>query len=232
MGTTALSELVETVELPSWSCDIRDVEALGASRSPLERYASLDEMVLERSPELVREISTDGLRKNLAHDEIRILRDEHKGDFFQWYQWDGRVFLANSGGSHHFSAARYIAGQLGTAVRLSGRLELHRFGRSQVAALRREFQIFCMTWRSLLSFVDVMRALRAPFLGCHAPPPHTDGRIVLLPSSHPRTARVAEVLRRFGFREIGYELDAVSHRLRAPERSRVHVTSYFDDASR
>src|SRR3546814_4338531 len=71
---------------------------------------------------MIDEISHDRLRRNLAHNEIRILDKNSKADFFVRHTWDGRVFLANSGGSHHFAAARLIAGELGDKVPLNGLL--------------------------------------------------------------------------------------------------------------
>lgn len=68
----------------------------------------MDDMVVRNSPEMIDEISPAKLAKNLAWDEIRIISHvDH--DYFATWAWDGRVFLMNSGGSHHFAAAKYIA---------------------------------------------------------------------------------------------------------------------------
>ncbi|CAM5427238.1 putative protein OS=Stutzerimonas stutzeri OX=316 GN=CXK94_17845 PE=4 SV=1 [Stutzerimonas stutzeri] len=79
----------------------------------------MDDMVVRNSPEMIDEISPAKLAKNLAWDEIRIISHvDH--DYFATWAWDGRVFLMNSGGSHHFAAAKYIAARLEQPVELTG----------------------------------------------------------------------------------------------------------------
>ena len=41
------------------------------------------------------------------------------------YGWSEKIFLVNSGGSHHFAAAQYIAKRLSIQVPISGRIELN-----------------------------------------------------------------------------------------------------------
>jgi len=118
-----------------WTCEIQSVEGLAASKSELTHFGSLDAMVLANSREMINEISNDHLAKSLAHDEIRILHCERTSDHFARHSWDGRVFLVNSGGSHHFAAARYLASRLGHRVTLRGTLRTYGVDAQAVGAL-------------------------------------------------------------------------------------------------
>lgn len=125
-----LLNLGTTREVKRWECDIQDVDGFSASKSELRLFKSMDEMVEGNSKEIIDEITPDKLAKNLAWGEIRIIsRVDH--DFFQTWSWDGRVFLMNIGGSHHFAASKYIEKRLNIKVPLTGRYRVH--GINQVA---------------------------------------------------------------------------------------------------
>jgi hypothetical protein len=124
-----------------WECDIQDVTGLSTSKSELKDFDNLDRMAETKSRYMIEPISTDKLRENLAWGEIRILRGAGSSDFFARYLWDGRVFLINSGGSHHFAAARYIASRLGVPVPLRGQLHTYVINELAVSSLQRDFEM-------------------------------------------------------------------------------------------
>jgi len=95
--------------IENWVCDIQDVVGFAASKSKLKDFSSLDHMVETKSREMIDPITDEKLQENLGHHGIRILHNKESSDFFARCAWDGRVFLVNSDGSHHFAAARYIA---------------------------------------------------------------------------------------------------------------------------
>lgn len=105
------AQLGRKMVVERWVCDIQQVHGFSASKSDRTKFRSMDEMVECNSREMIAEVSHEALARNLAHDEIRITRSG-TDDFFQHHQWDGRLFLMNSGGSHHFAAAKYIAARL------------------------------------------------------------------------------------------------------------------------
>lgn len=55
----------------------------------------------------------------LSYYEVRIT-NEKRGDSLVKIAWNGRIYLSNSGGSHHFSAARYIAKKIGYQRLITG----------------------------------------------------------------------------------------------------------------
>ena len=125
MHVQSLADIGASKVIEDWQCEIQEVVGLGASKSNLTDFISLDEMVERNSQEMIINISEEGLHRNLSHDEIRIIHRKETSDCFIKYLWDGRLFLSNSGGSHHFAAARYIASRIRQSVPLRGKLQLH-----------------------------------------------------------------------------------------------------------
>ncbi|WP_425352097.1 DUF6685 family protein [Isorropodon fossajaponicum symbiont] len=58
------------------------------------------------------------------------------------YSWDKRIFLMNSGGSHHFASARYIANKLNKNVGISGKLEKYNINQNIVRQLLNKYDVF------------------------------------------------------------------------------------------
>lgn len=191
-----------------WTCDIQDVHGFSASKSDLADFTSTDEMVETNSREMISEISPERLTKNLAHSEIRIIHDPKTTDHFAHYRWDGRIFLMNSGGSHHFAAAKYIAARLGQPVPLRGKLHVHSLNPSAIAALRRSFDLFAISDEPEVvnAFHKAMQAFRATWFQHYLPRPYANASAVLLPKAEPRSMRVSEALRQAGVLDLGLHL--------------------------
>ncbi|MBT0960312.1 DUF6685 family protein [Denitromonas iodatirespirans] len=191
-----------------WECDIQDVVGLSASKSDLASFSSLDAMVEMKAPELIDPVTEEKLRENLAWREVRILKPE-TSDFFARYVWDGRLFLINAGGSHHFAAARYLAARLGTSVPLRGTLRTYGINEMALASLQRDYEMFVIgdTPCATNAFREAMARFRATYLWQFLPLPYTDThRAILLPVAEPRSATVAHVLRGAGFFDLGAHL--------------------------
>ncbi len=191
-----------------WECDIQDVTGLAASKSVLEDFDDLDRMVETNSLRMIEPVTEEKLRENLAWDEIRILNRKDPSDFFARYLWDGRVFLINSGGSHHFAAARYIAARIGTPVPLRGTLRTYAINPLPVVSLRSDFEMFVMvdTTDATLGFFEAMQGFRATFLWQYLPSPIEGYRVIMLPRSETRSMKVASILREAGFFDLGQYL--------------------------
>lgn len=198
--------------LDQWNCDIQDVTGLSSSKSNLETFSSLDSMVKTNSKEMIDEITEYKLKKNLSHREIRILNGE--GDYFARYRWDGRTFLINSGGSHHFAAARYIASRINRPVPLNGKLYTYSINRLALDSLLCDFDIYAISDETDISigFHNAMRTFRATYLWQHLPCPYTHARAILLPKNEERSMRVSRVLRTSGMFNIGEHLVALTDR--------------------
>lgn len=152
------------MQIQRWRCDIQQVDGFSASKSELKEFATMDDMVVRNSPEMIDEISPAKLAKNLAWDEIRIISHvDH--DYFATWAWDGRVFLMNSGGSHHFAAAKYIAARLEQPVELTGTYKIYGLCEQAITELRREYGMFVLSHEpdAWLGFNEAMARFKATY---------------------------------------------------------------------
>lgn len=198
----------------AWECDIQDVTGLAGSKSDLREFASLDQMVETNARDMIAPISREKLRENLAWSEIRILNQSDPSDFFARYLWDGRVFLINSGGSHHFAAARHLAARLDTHVPLRGQLRTYAINESALASLQGEFEMFVIagTPQAQTRFHDAMESFRATYLWHDLPRPYEDRRAILLPRTDARSMKVAAALHEAGCLDLGLYLKGLVFR--------------------
>lgn len=209
----ALANLCEQAQFEEWACDIRQVQVLTASKSPLENFADLDAFAEARCRGFLDDPSSDNIAHNLGHGEVRIMQPG-RGDYFLYHGWDGRVCLANSGGSHHFSTARYLAGVANQPVELKGRLKGYLLNPAAVNALTEEYELFAITKDPLLwhELFESMRALQANWFAGDLPRPHREGRALFLPRANHRSMTVASVLRQAGVPDLGVYLQHQVHR--------------------
>ncbi len=192
-----------------WTCDIQDVEGLSCSKSTLTDFTSLDDMVEANSREMIDEITEKKLQENLSHSEIRLLHQKDTTDHFARFLWDGRLFLMNSGGSHHFAAARYIAARLDRPVPLSGKLRTYAIKPEAVDTLRRDMDVFLISSESEISnkFFEAMESFEVThYLHPISSRPYDRIMAVLLPKNEFRSARVSRELRKAGLFDLGQHL--------------------------
>lgn len=130
----------------------------------------------------------------------------------------------NSGGSHHFAAARYIATRLKTPVPLHGRLRTYSIKPKAVDSLTRDFEMFVIpeTTEARMGFFYAMQSFRATYLWQILPRPVRDTSCaILLPKSEPRSAKVAAVLREAKVFDLSSYLQALvaqqTDRMKAPQ---------------
>lgn len=208
----ALCDLVNESITTSWDTEIQQIGGFSSSKSRLEELESIDVMAIRKSPEMVDEITEQKLKSNLAWREIRIINSpDTTADFFVKHGWDDLTYLINDGGSHHFAAARHIAGKLELKVPLRGSLVKYSIDRDSVIALRREFEMFTIRAESLPDFFDAMRQFGAPFFRQELPGPrHQDTCAVFLPRSSERSMKAAQLLHAAGWTDLGEHLAELS----------------------
>lgn len=197
-------------EIERWSCDIQDVFGFAASKSELRDFQSMDAMVEKNSRPMITPISKEKLEENLAWPEIRII--SQKGhDFFSTWTWDGRVYLINSGGSHHFAAAKYIAKRIEVDVSLCGRYTIFGINQLAVSSLRRDFDIYVMSWHceQQLRFHRAMKNFEATYYWKDLPRPYNEQIAIFLPKAEKRSAKVSQLLRDEGFQDLGRYLQGL-----------------------
>jgi hypothetical protein len=207
----ALGSLVRQTMIDAWKCDLQDVHGFAASKSDLAKFQSTDEMVLANSKEMITDVSAEGLRKNLAHDEIRLLR-EKPSDWLQVHQWDKRMFVVNDGGSHHLAAAKYIAARIDAPVTLRAPLHYYSIDPDAVALLRGDYDIYLVNDKPELinAFSDAMQAGGVTWLWHDMPQPYEQTRAIFLPREEAMSMRVSQAFREAGFAELGQHLDEVA----------------------
>jgi hypothetical protein len=103
--------LARTLSIEGFRFDITEVDGIAASKSSDRHFSSVQAFGADYASYKGATIDAAGLHSMLAHGEVRILSPE-RGDFVALRLWDGRLFLCNGGGSHHFAAAAHIAQQL------------------------------------------------------------------------------------------------------------------------
>ncbi len=205
LGAIGLCEVVE-----DWSCEINEVEGLSASKSSLENFDSMDEWIKFHRPRQVDAITPQKLEENMLHGEVRIIHAPGV-DHFARYSWDGRIFLMNHGGSHHFAAARYIAARLPKRINLRGSLYKYSLNAQAIASLRQDFEMFVIPSAGAIAagLRLAMEGFKATWLWQTMPRPFESTRAVLLPRAERRSRRAAAELRKFGVADLGQQLDAL-----------------------
>ena len=205
----ALATLCEQAQFERWACDIRQVQALSASKSPLEDFTALDGFAEARCRGHLDDPSPDNIARNLAHGEVSIMQPG-RGDSFLFHGWDRQIGLINSGGSHHFATARYLADVARQPNELTGMLKGYLLNPAAVNALTEEYELFAITRDPLLwdELFEAMRALQATWYAGDQPRPHSKGR----PRADRRSMTVASALRQAGVPDLGSYLQLQVHR--------------------
>ena len=201
--------------IPDWTCDITDITAIHASQSDLSIFENLDEFAEAKCGELIKDVSLAGLKRNLVHDGIRILNTASHADYLQRWAWDGRLFLMNDGGSHHFAAARWLARKLGVPVPIRSQLRTVSIRRDAVEQLVAGYDLFAVNGRQDASFsyalYEALQSSGTPFLFCALPASLGFGDILIFESDDRRSWPVVDALRRHGATSIAPVLEKISH---------------------
>lgn len=203
------------VEIDCWSCDIRDIAGLATSEA-YERLMfsrTLDEMAELEVGFPAEPATEDQLRKHLEWHERRIGNRGSLKDHLFCHLWDGRLFLFNHGGSRHFVAARHIAGRLGIAVPVRTNLHLYGIRPEVVGRLRRAYEVFVLAGEATAwtGFLEAMRRFGVTHLRRRMPG-YPGMHAVLLPRAEPRSMRVAMLLRRSGYFDLGDHLGRLAEK--------------------
>ena len=215
---TSLSDFCSSQKFQEWKCDIRQVQVLSASKSPLASFEDLDSFAEACCHGYLDDVSPTSIARNLSHHEVRIMQPD-RGDYFKHYDWDGRVCLINSGGSHHFDTARYLSKAAGHPVTLQGSLVAYQINPAAVIELNDQFAMFGIRYDLILwnELYEAMRSLQATFFLGKLPQPHNGGRVLLLPRCEKRSETVANCLIQAGFPDLGaYLLELVNNQSSCP----------------
>lgn len=211
-----LAALAFDVVIDGHTLDLREIEGFSCSKSDLHQHLSVEDFARQRCPDWISDVSHESLRKLLAHGEIRVLNCPHHADHFSQYGWDGRMFLSNSGGSHHTAAAQYVANRLGVGVPMSAPLRVHLLNETTVRALVTRYEIFAVPEGASFQvpFHAALEAVRATYFWHRMPHPYLDRRAVFLPRQDARSLKVASELHNARAPDLGAHLTRLAARQR------------------
>ncbi|WP_139103428.1 DUF6685 family protein [Xanthomonas euvesicatoria] len=119
--------------------DIRDIECLVHSKADMHGFASLDDMAKSACPDWIKDVSHEQLHALLA----KAPPASTEGRLSQ-VDWDGRLTLIAYDGSHHFAAARYLAGQLNAPVPMTMELTTRSINAPALEALEKSYDAFVL----------------------------------------------------------------------------------------
>lgn len=131
--------------------EIRDVTGLSSSKSGGD-YCELDDFAKDNCTWQLGEQSLSQL--NICLDHERIEKNKHIFSSFSWLP--EQLFWCNSGGSHHFSAARSIVKRLGSAVTLYGQLHRYVIDKDSVSGLISDWHLIVIDTNYLVERITVI----------------------------------------------------------------------------
>lgn len=199
-----LENIAEHKVVENWRCDIRSVAGLFQLSN--NHYPSLIEFVQAEAPELIQDVSEQGLKINMIKGEVPTQSYPSARDRFEWYTHDRRIFFCNSDATSgaHFAAAQYIATKLGMPVILTGTLHAHAVSMMDLSNLRIQYDVFVT--RADEDFTDALhrslRYHRADYLALPLPEPLTSYQAVLLPKNNTGSREVAIALQHAGYTDL------------------------------
>ena len=140
----------------SYFCQlISELDGFSNSKSPLNELRSIDEFVEKYCPSYVQIICVEQLKKMLNHYEIRIIHSpKTTSDNFLIYGWNDKLFLSNSGGSHHLAAAQYIAARLKEPIKLNAQIIFHTINQAKLNLFNEKYVAFIIPRNGLLKLLD------------------------------------------------------------------------------
>lgn len=201
-----LQKLIDTSLTPNWVVDLRYVSGVANSKSQLADYDSFSDMATTASAELLQPATEGQVDHLLNYREVRITKEGPTGDYFLVHGWDPRIYLVNSGGSHHFAAANHLAHQLSIERHLKGTLVTHKINGVALRALAKEYRILAITEEDDLSRLrDLITNFEAPHFHTRMPRAFNGAVAYILPVENNRSAFVADALLKAG------ALDVVNH---------------------
>lgn len=200
--------LVLTGTINDFTCDITDVEGITSSKSSEQHFETVDEFGRSYCDFLGTALTPGGLASMLSHNEIRISH-RTSTDHFRLAIWDGRLILANDGGSHHFAGAAHIARAIGQAVPLTAQLNVSWLHEPAWKWLLARYRfVHSPAPRRLWSLMGAATLVGECF-SIKLPSRLGDGELVLIPRAAPAHSALCDVLARHGAWDVSNELQVL-----------------------
>lgn len=159
----AFERLVSCEVFEGFTCDIRDIGGLAASKSSDLDLISIEELPLhyrDWEPSFLFPVTDEHFHQNMRHGQIRL--DDMRFSYFPWAS--RKLYWHNSGGSHHFAAAHYQSSLLDIPFCLTGHLTKYRVNANAFAELCAQWLMFVMPSNDVSGgFNKAMESLRCPY---------------------------------------------------------------------
>lgn len=193
----ALDQICTSRASGAITLDIREITCLSASKGPLARSETLDEFAVAECQREIRAATAKQLEACLSYYGVRLASPFRvDGDQLSAVAWSGgTIYWANYDGSHHFAAARYIAGVLNQPVPITAPLTSYSIDRNAIATLASEFVTWVMpdhddTW----SFVRMIHRYGVEVGVAAMPLPYHDELLVLIPRHAAGVPEIIEMI--------------------------------------
>ncbi|MBZ6397976.1 MULTISPECIES: DUF6685 family protein [Pantoea] len=211
MAVPEVIGLVQEETLENHRCNLTDVIGMSSSRKRISSAKDMEEFAQMFCPDFIKPVTESRMREMITYFSVKL--DDMT---FSAFSWAGRgLYWNNDNGSHHLSAARHIALQLGTNWPLEGRLCRYTLSKSRVTLLSRHWHLVLIPSSAAYStFMDAMNWDKCPF-GLSEMPDNlhcSQGgdkglNVVWLDRREPKAKWAATVLLKAGFPDLGRVLE-------------------------
>lgn len=188
--------LVQVTMVPHFECDAGDIEGISASKSadmPHESVDAFGAYYIDEQNRLARKgkpplrLDDASLKELCSHGEIRLLHGRGS-DTFSVRAWDGRLFIDNSGGSHHLAGAVHVAKRIGARIPLASKLHLYQFNHLTVQWLLDGFHLVLLPKDLAGQVLWAVKSLVGSGSNMEFPPVLAEGSLL----AFPRGSQIAE----------------------------------------
>lgn len=208
--------LVQKTVIPHFECDAKQIQGIACSKAKSEPHESVDafgaffideENRLKRKGKPPLRWDDASLQELCSHKEIRLLHGGD-GDFLSVRAWDGRLFIDNSGGSHHLAGAVHVAAHIGASIPLASKLHLYRFNAKTVKWLLGGFHLVVLPNSAAWGTLWVVKSLVGSASNMPLPPIFCEGTLLAFPKGSALAECVMAELLDQGHLDLGGELQS------------------------
>jgi hypothetical protein len=164
--------------------DIRQITSLSASKGPLAHSQTLDDFALAECRREIGSANVEQLEACLRYYGVRLASPwRADGEGVVAVSWSGgTIYWPNHDGSHHFAAARYIAGLINKPVPITASLTAWSINHDAVSTFSGEFFSWVLpdhdnTW----SFIRMVHQYGLAIGIAGMPLPYRGDLLVMLP---------------------------------------------------
>ena len=199
-----------------YECDARSIQGFSCSKSAGIPHADVDafgsnfiaeQNQHDRSGKQALKHDEASLNELLSWNQIRIL-DGRGTDALSVRAWDGRLFIDNSGGSHHLAAAIHVAARIGAEIPLSARLHRYQFNAKTVHWLLDGFHLVITPISAAPQLMWIAKGLVGSASNMELPPALCNGSLLAFPKGAPISQALMTELLNEGYADFGVDLRA------------------------